>query len=64
MNYDEYYKAVKALKLPDNLNLFEQADYIRVETNKLKKKLSASDLQKIVENEKRWQNKVDSSHKS
>lgn len=61
MTYDEYYKAAKALKPPANFSLVAKIDWLRIETDKLKKQLSKETLLLVLKDEAAWQAKVDSS---
>lgn len=63
MDYEQYYKATKALKPPESLSLLEKVEWLKVETDKIKATLPKAVLLRILKDEKDWQAKVDSALK-
>lgn len=60
MTLEEYYKAVENIKIPEGLSFSEEMKYYKKELDKLRSKLSQKDLEKVIEDVKRFQRKMQS----
>ncbi|MDO4763848.1 MAG: hypothetical protein Q4A00_05650 [Flavobacteriaceae bacterium] len=60
MTLEEYYKAIKNLKAPDNMDWVKRHFYYMEETEKLRSQLSEKDLKVVLEEQRRWEDKMQS----
>ncbi|MCK0206206.1 hypothetical protein [Ornithobacterium rhinotracheale] len=61
MTLEEYYKAKEQIRIPKGLNRFEEIDYINEKIEELRAQLSNKDLQIILERQRHWEDKMQSS---
>lgn len=61
MTVDDYYIEVDKLVPPEGLNPFEEADWFRAKVNKVKAKLSKEVLAVVLEQERSFYRKMNSS---
>lgn len=57
----EYYTKIDALKASKNLSFFERMDWYKEKIMELRAMLSDKDRKKVEEDQKRWDDKVQSS---
>lgn len=60
MTLQEYRKAVEEIKIPSDLSVARRALYINQEIEKLQSELSSEDLKQVLEEERRWADKMQS----
>ncbi|SDE63609.1 hypothetical protein [Riemerella columbipharyngis] len=60
MTLQEYRKAVEELKAPQELDAFDRAKWYTAEIEKLQSELSSEDLKQVLEEERRWADKMQS----
>ncbi len=61
MTLEEFYTKKSNLKAPEGLDFLQRRNWYITEKQKLQEQLSSDDLKIVLENQKEWQNKVDSS---
>lgn len=61
MSLEEYYTKKSALKAPEELDFIQRRSWFKTQVEKLQFQLSEADLKTVSEQNKEWQNKIDSS---
>lgn len=60
MTLEEYYKAKENIQIPEGLSFSEEMKYYKKELDKLRSQLSPGVLEKVLENVRRFQRKMQS----
>lgn len=60
MTLEEYYKAKENIQIPEGLSFSEEMKYYKKELDKLRSQLSPEVLEKVLENVRRFQRKMQS----
>lgn len=60
MTLEEYYKAKENIQIPEGLSFSEEMKYYKKELDKLRSQLSPEVLEKVLEDVRRFQQKMQS----